>query len=223
MGIGASPPRYDCGTIHRAECGSPPSAGEICFGSAREQRREDPERDTVPAMHQRGRLGSAVVLGCAFGAVLLGCGVQESQARRLDEQISEGARRLRAVGTEFGSTLRPFLVGEVGDSEALRAAHTAMAAEVNQLRAELGAATEALPLSGAEDYVSEYARFLELQREFVEGPYAELVELLNTASAPSPDAVAAAGATVRDVASRETRALEDLRDARARFRLAVGS
>lgn len=171
-----------------------------------------------------GRIATTApaLLACALGAALAACSLQSSRAERLDEHITEGTRRLRAVGAEFGAALRPFLAGEPGDRAALRDAHASMALEVRRLQDELSA--EALPaLEGAAEYVAEYQRFLELQREFVEGPYAELVTRMSEAATASPDAVTSAGVLVHEVAAREREALEALREARARLRLAASS
>jgi hypothetical protein len=173
-------------------------------------------------MKPRIAMTASALVACALGASLAACSLQTSRAERLDEHITEGTRRLRAVGTEFGAALRPFLSGDPGDRAALRDAHASMALEVRRLQDELSAV--ALPaLEGAAEYAAEYERFLELQREFVEGPYAELVTRLSEAAAASPDAAASAGALVREVAAREQRALEALREARARLRLAASS
>ncbi len=161
------------------------------------------------------------MVGLALCVSVVGCGFAEPSASKFDERIADGSQRLLAVGGRFGAALKPFLTGEDGDPALVGRAHAAMAEEVRQLQRGLSDLAQNSP-PGAAKYLDQYADFLALQRELVEGPYAEIMEILKSAAAPSPDAVATVRTIIREAAIREQYLLEGLREAQARFRADVG-
>jgi hypothetical protein len=159
------------------------------------------------------------LVGAALCVSVAGCGVAESGASKLDERIVDGSRRLLAAGNRFGAALKPFLAGEPGDPAQVGRAHAAMAEEVRELQRGLSDLAPRSP--GAAEYIDQYTGFLTLQRELVDGPYAEITQILNGAAVPSPAAIANVRAIIREAATRERYMLEGLRDVRARFRAGV--